>query len=59
MTTPTPKSMKVNLHVTLAAVTARIEKRSVASRQAYLAVLAKAKKPGPYRGGMGCANAAH
>ena len=29
MTTPTPKSMKVNLHVTLAAVTARIEKRSV------------------------------
>ncbi|WP_353141220.1 phosphogluconate dehydratase, partial [Limnohabitans sp.] len=25
----------------------------------YLDVLAKAKKPGPYRGGMGCANAAH
>jgi phosphogluconate dehydratase len=47
------------LHPTLAAVTARITDRSAATRQAYLAVLAAAKKPGPYRGGLGCANAAH
>ncbi len=47
------------LHPTLAAVTARIEQRSAQTRQAYLNVLAQAKKPGPYRGGMGCANAAH
>ncbi len=53
MNTPTP------LHATLAAVTERIEQRSAVSRQAYLNVLARAKKPGPYRGGMGCANAAH
>ena len=37
----------------------RQEQRSAQTRQAYLDVLAKAKKPGPYRGGMGCANAAH
>jgi len=51
--------MTTPLHPTLAAVTARIEQRSTATRQAYLAVVAQAKKPGPYRGGMGCANAAH
>ena len=51
--------MTTPLHPTLAAVTARIEQRSTATRQAYLAVMAQAKKPGPYRGGMGCANAAH
>ena len=51
--------MTTPLHTTLAAVTARIEQRSAQTRQAYLDVLAKAKKPGPYRGGMGCANAAH
>ena len=51
--------MTASLHATLAAVTARIEQRSAKTRQAYLDVLAKAKKPGPYRGGMGCANAAH
>ena len=51
--------MTTHLHATLAAVTARIEQRSLHTRQAYLDVLAKAKKPGPYRGGMGCANAAH
>ena len=51
--------MTTPLHPTLAAVTARIEQRSAKTRQAYLDVLAKAKKPGPYRGGMGCANAAH
>ena len=49
--------MTTPLHPTLAAVTTRIEQRSAQTRQAYLDVLAKAKKPGPYRGGMGCANA--
>ena len=47
------------LNATLAAVTARIAQRSAPQRQAYLAMLASAKKPGTYRGGMGCANAAH
>ncbi|WP_310613293.1 phosphogluconate dehydratase [Limnohabitans sp.] len=51
--------MTTHPHPTLAAVTARIEQRSAKTRQAYLGMLAKAKKPGPYRGGMGCANAAH
>ena len=51
--------MTASLHATLAAVTARIEQRSAKTRQAYLDVLTRAKKPGPYRGGMGCANAAH
>ena len=51
--------MTTPFHPTLAAVTARIEQRSAATRKAYLAVVAQAKKPGPYRGGMGCANAAH
>jgi phosphogluconate dehydratase len=51
--------MTTPLHPTIAAVTARIEQRSAATRQAYLAVVNQAKKPGPYRGGMGCANAAH
>ncbi|MEY4317941.1 MAG: phosphogluconate dehydratase [Pseudomonadota bacterium] len=47
------------LNPTLAAVTARIEARSHDKRQAYLQVLNNAKKPGPYREGMSCANAAH
>ena len=47
------------LNPTLAAVTARIEARSQDKRQAYLQVLANAKKPGPYRGDLGCANMAH
>lgn len=55
---PAPPSLPP-LHAGVAAVTARIEQRSAATRSAYLAVLARAKKPGPYRGGMGCANAAH
>ena len=59
MTSPNPMTPKVNLHATVAAVTARIEERSASSRAAYLDVVARAKKPGPYRGGMGCANAAH
>ncbi len=51
--------MTTSLNPTLSAVTQRIEQRSMASRAAYLQVLTQAKKPGPYRGGMGCANAAH
>ena len=51
--------MTSSIHDTLQAVTERIQARSQASRQAYLDVLAQAKKPGPYRAGMGCANAAH
>lgn len=47
------------LNPTLAAVTARIEARSHDKRQAYLQVLNNAKRPGPYREGMSCANAAH
>ena len=47
------------LNPTLASVTARIEARSQDKRQAYLQVLNNAKKPGPYREGMSCANAAH
>lgn len=52
-------SASTPLNATLAAVTQRIEQRSAASRPAYLAMLAGAKKPGPYRAGMGCANMAH
>jgi len=59
MTSPNDSASNVPLNATVAAVTARIEQRSAASRAAYLAVVARAKKPGPYRGGMGCANAAH
>ena len=51
--------MTTPIHPTLAAVTDRIAQRSATSRQAYLNVLAQAKKPGPYRAGLGCANAAH
>lgn len=47
------------LNPTLADVTARIEARSHDKRQAYLQVLNNAKRPGPYREGMSCANAAH
>lgn len=48
-----------HLNTSLAAVTARIEARSSNSRRAYLAHLAQAHKPGPYRQSLGCANAAH
>jgi phosphogluconate dehydratase len=40
-------------------VTARIEQRSADSRSAYLAVVEEARRSGPSRAGMGCANAAH
>jgi phosphogluconate dehydratase len=50
--------MSIARHPRLLEVTARIEQRSSASRAAYLAVVQAARKPGPYRSGMGCANAA-
>ena len=49
----------VPLHPTVAAVTARIESRSLQTRKAYLQMLAQAKRPGPYREALGCANQAH
>ncbi|MEY5100951.1 MAG: hypothetical protein RJA36_3670 [Pseudomonadota bacterium] len=53
---PTPP---IPLNPVLERVTARIVERSRASRAAYLATMAGLRKPGPYRAGMGCANAAH
>jgi len=47
------------LHTALRQVTERIVARSRDSRATYLATVAAARKPGPYRAGMGCANAAH
>ena len=47
------------LHAVIRQVTDRIVARSRDSRAAYLATVAAARKPGPYRAGMGCANAAH
>jgi phosphogluconate dehydratase len=49
----------VALHAVVQAVTERIAQRSRDTRQDYLAVLAAARKPGPFRAGLGCANAAH
>jgi phosphogluconate dehydratase len=51
--------MPTTLHPVLARVTDRIVERSRASRAAYLATIAALRRPGPYRAGMGCANAAH
>ncbi len=51
--------MSTPLHPVLLRVTDRIVERSRASRAAYLATMASLRKPGPYRAGMGCANAAH
>ncbi len=53
---PTPH---IPLNPVMERVTARIVERSHASRAAYLATIAGLRKPGPYRAGMGCANAAH
>ena len=50
---PTP------LHPVLDRVTKRVIERSRDSRAAYLRTMASLRKPGPYRAGMGCANAAH
>jgi phosphogluconate dehydratase len=46
-------------HPTLVAVTRRIQQRSERTRAAYLEVVNRTARPGPYRSGMGCANAAH
>ena len=51
--------MPTSLHPALVRVTDRIVERSRASRADYLATMASLRKPGPYRAGMGCANAAH
>ena len=51
--------MQAALHPVLQAVTQRIAERSADLRQSYLAHLQQAGRPGPYRAGMGCANAAH
>ena len=51
--------MSTALHPVVAEVTQRIAQRSTNTRAAYLAMLDAAHKPGPYRSGMGCANAAH
>ena len=56
MSTP---SLSTTVAPVLARVTARIVERSQASRSAYLNTAAGLRKPGPYRAGMGCANAAH
>jgi len=46
-------------HPTLVEVTRRIQQRSAHTRAAYLEAVKRAARPGPYRSGMGCANAAH
>ncbi len=52
-----PRSAPLN--PVLQRVTERIRGRSAPTRQAFLGMLAASRKPGPYRQGMGCANAAH
>jgi len=47
------------LNPALARVTERITRRSAQARAAYLAVVARARKAGTQRQGMGCANLAH
>ena len=47
------------VHPVLDRVTQRIVQRSAADRAAYLATMASLRRPGPYRAGMSCANAAH
>ena len=49
----------VPLNPVLQRVTERVKARSAPTRQAYLDMLAASRKPGRYRQGMGCANAAH
>ena len=48
-----------NLHPTVAEVTARITRRSTATRTAYLARIDAAADKGPARGKLACANLAH
>lgn len=47
------------MHPVLTEVTERIQARSAGLREAYVAHLRQARRPGPYRAGLGCANAAH
>ncbi len=47
------------MHPVLTEVTERIQARSAVLREAYVAHLRQARRPGPYRAGLGCANAAH
>lgn len=47
------------LNPVLQRVTARIVERSRGERGTYLRTMQGARKPGPYRAGMGCANVAH
>lgn len=47
------------MHPVLTEVTERIQARSAVLREAYVAQLRQARRPGPYRAGLGCANAAH
>ena len=61
---PTPSSHPVPphpvpVHPELLRVTERIRQRSTTTRQAYLAMIDSARRPGAYRAGMGCANIAH
>lgn len=52
-------SQKTAVHPVLAQVTARIVERSRISRAAYLAGIERARKTGPGRGKLSCANWAH
>ena len=47
------------LHPVVQRVTERIRERSAPTRLAFLDMLAASRKPGRYRQGLGCANAAH
>jgi phosphogluconate dehydratase len=47
------------LHPEVLAVTRRISERSATSRRQYLDMLDQARRPGPYRQDLGCANLAH
>ena len=47
------------LHPVIHAVTERIRARSQEHRRAYLEMLSRSRKPGPYRESLGCANLAH
>jgi phosphogluconate dehydratase len=49
----------MTLHPTVAAVTDRIRRRSAATRAAYLARLEQARRNGPVRKDLSCANLAH
>jgi phosphogluconate dehydratase len=57
---PKPVAWRVPaVHPVLQRVTDRVTRRSRDSRAAYLATIASMRRPGAYRAGMACANAAH